>query len=217
MSSFPSNYVVNLHQVSLTVVWNVLLSVSIVSGIFRYDKIAAMAHMIFGWIIFIYSIIFMLIFLVPFGFNITASEGWVFYSHGIVGVMIFGLVPIQLALGMAARYLQQGANTNIQTIRILRMIHRFFGYLLYITYNVLLLIQWYPEDAFYGFIAWDCFWVLVFIFCRLFIPSMQYRITDPQTNNYICPSVGSIKEVKKVTENYVIFANYVYDARNFEK
>lgn len=46
---------------------------------------------------------------------------------------------------------------------------------------------------------------------------MQKRIIDTQTTNYICPSIGSINDVKKFTENYVIFANYVYDARNFEK
>ena len=46
---------------------------------------------------------------------------------------------------------------------------------------------------------------------------MQKRIIDTQTVNYVCPSVGSIKDVTRKTENFVIFANYVYDARNFER
>ena len=58
---------------------------------------------------------------------------------------------------------------------------------------------------------------MIFIFLKLFIPKMERRITDTQTNNYLCPSIVNIKDVKKQTENYVIFANYVYDARNFEK
>ena len=70
MSSFPSNYHVNLHQVSLTVVWCILLSVSIITALFRYDKVAAITHMIFGWIIFVYSFVFVLLFLAPFGFNL---------------------------------------------------------------------------------------------------------------------------------------------------
>ena len=207
----------NVHQVGITTAWSLLLSVSIISAIFRYDKIAAITHVVFGWVIFVYTFVFMLILLIPWGFNLDSSMGWVTYSHGIMGVMLFGLVAIQVGLGVVARQLQHGAKVEISKIKVLRLIHRYLGYLMYIAFNVELLIAWYGSDAFYGFIAWDSFWILVFIFVKLFIPEMQRRITDTQTNNYICPSIGSINDVKRATENYVIFANYVYDAKNFEK
>ena len=212
-------YFLNVHQVGLTCAWSILLSVSVVSAVLRYDKIAAITHAIFGWVIFIFSFVFILYLLIPWGFNLDSSSGWKLYSHGILGVMLFGLVVIQVGTGAVARELQHRANFDIKKIRILRTFHRFLGFLMYIAYNVLLLIAWYPfaKRAFYGFIAWDSFWILVFLFVKFFTPKMERKITDSQTNNYICPSVGSIKDVKKATENYVIFADYVYDARNFEK
>ena len=211
------NYSMNMHQVGLSCVWSLLLSVSVISAVLRYDKIAAITHAIFGWVILIFSFVFVLLLLAPWGFNLDNSMGWITYSHGIVGVMLFGLVVIQVGTGAVARELQHRASISINKIRILRSFHRYLGYINYIAYNVLLLIAWYPNNAFYGFIAWDSFWILVFLFVKFFTPKMERKITDPQTNNYICPSVGSINDVKKATENYVIFADYVYDARNFEK
>ena len=211
------NYTMNFHQVGLTAVWCVLLSTSITTAIFRSDKVAAITHMIFGWIILIYSFVFVLICLAPFGFNLDNSMGWITYSHGIVGVMLFGLVVIQVGLGILSRTLQHQAKVDLKKIKVLRAIHRYLGYLMWIAYNVLLLIAWYPGAAFVGFAVWDGFWLLIWAFLKIAIPSMQKRIIDTQTVNYICPSVGSIKDVTRKTENFVIFANYVYDARNFER
>ena len=46
---------------------------------------------------------------------------------------------------------------------------------------------------------------------------MQAKIVDPQTVKYICPKVQRISEVTKVTNNYIIFADYVYDAKELEE
>ena len=193
------NFNLNVHQIGVTTAWSLLLSVSIVTAIFRYDKIAAITHVVFGWVIFVYSFVFMLILLIPWGYNLTSEYNWVTYAHGVVGVMLFGLVSIQVGLGMVARQLQHGAKVDFGKIKVIRAIHRYLGYLMYIAYNVELLIAWYPGDFFNGFIAWDAFWIVVYIFLKLFIPKMERRITDTQTNNYICPSIGSIKDVKKQT------------------
>ena len=217
--SFPSNYHVNLHQVSLTVVWCILLSVSIITALFRYDKVAAITHMIFGWIIFVYSFVFVLLFLAPFGFNQKIEYGWIFYSHGLVGTILLGLIVVQVGLGMLSRLLQHKGSIDLKKIRILRACHRYLGYLMWVTYNVLLLVAWQPgyPPAFVGFAVWAGFWFIMWIFLKASVPTMQKRIIDTQTVNYICPSVGSIKDVTRKTENFVIFANYVYDARNFER
>ena len=135
-------YFLNVHQVGLTCAWSILLSVSIVAAVLRYDKIAAITHAIFGWVIFIFSFVFILYLMIPYGFNLDSSAGWILYSHGIVGVMLFGLVVIQVGTGAVARELQHRVNFDIKKIGILRTIHRFLGFLMYITYNVLLLLAW---------------------------------------------------------------------------
>mgnify|MGYP000395063807 CR=1 FL=1 len=46
---------------------------------------------------------------------------------------------------------------------------------------------------------------------------MERKIVDKQIQGFVCPEVATITEIKKVTTNYVIFNDYVYDARNLEK
>ena len=130
------NFNLNVHQIGVTFAWSLILSVSIVSAIFRYDKIAAIAHVVFGWVIFVYSFVFMLILLIPWGYNLTSEYNWVTYAHGVVGVMLFGLVTIQVGLGMAARQFQHGAKMDFEKIKVIRAIHRYLGFLMYIAYNV---------------------------------------------------------------------------------
>ena len=65
---------------------------------------------------------------------------------------------------------------------------------MYIAYNIMLLIAWYLTTyPFYAFIFWDSFWIVIFLLVKFFMPKMEMRISDQQTINYVCPSVGSIK------------------------
>ena len=216
---FPSNYEVNLHQDCTSVVWVILLNVSIVLAACQHDKVAAIAHMVFGWIIFLYSCIFVLSILVPYGFNQSPASGWIFYSHAVVGVLLFGLIVLQVLLGVLTYVLKRTAQMPLTPIKIIRHCHQFLGYIMHVMYNVQVLVAWHPDSKkfFYGFLAWDLFWFVLWIFVKFFVPKMERRIIDKQTVNTVSPSIGNIAEVRKQTQDFIIFANYVYDARGFEK
>jgi hypothetical protein len=112
----------------------------------------------------------------------------------ICGIMLFGLIILQVLLGVMAYFLKR-SKMPFMPIKIIRHIHQYLGYIMYVMYNVLLLVAWYPGDFFNGFVAWDCFWFLVWIFVKFFQPGMNRKIIDSQTVNYICPSIGNVDEV----------------------
>ena len=131
--------------------------------------------------------------------------------------MLFGLIFIQIMLGVITNSMRKSGKVDFLKVKGVRKAHQFLGYLMYITYNVLLLIAWYTTNYFYGFIAWDSFLILIWIFTKFFRSKMEKKIIDNQTIHLICPSIGNIEEIRKHTEDFLIFADYVYDARGFEK
>ena len=141
-----SSYQMNLHQSGLTLAWCLFISVSIVCAVFRYDKVALSAHIIFGWVIFVYTFIFILIILAPYGFFVRRSLSWVNYSHAIVGASLFGLVFIQIMLGSFSYIMRKSGRVDFFKVKTLRKTHQFLGYLMYIVYNVSLHIAWYPGN-----------------------------------------------------------------------
>jgi len=182
-----SNYQMNLHQDGLTIVWSIFLSISIICAVFRYDKIALTAHIIFGWIIFIYSFIFILVILAPYGFFVRRSLSGVNYFHAIVGVMLFALVSIQVILGMITSLMRKSGKVDFSKVKIVRKAHQFLGYLMYVVYNISLHIAWYPGKFFIAFVVWDAFWILVWVFTKFYREEMQRKVIDLQTKDFICP------------------------------
>ena len=106
-SQQATNYEGNIHQVGLTVAWSLIINASIISGALRFDSVAAMTHIIFGWCLLIYSYILVLYFLIPYGFNVANPDDKPRYAHGVVGTMLLGFVIIQIVMGLVARKLQQ--------------------------------------------------------------------------------------------------------------
>ena len=64
------SYQINVHQMGLTVAWSLILNISVIAAVLKYDKRLVAVHALFGWIILIltYVIIFFLLF--PYGFNV---------------------------------------------------------------------------------------------------------------------------------------------------
>lgn len=62
MASQPTNYQQNVHQVELTVAWSLIVNVSVVCAVFKHDKLAALAHLMFGCIILLLCYTFIIYF-----------------------------------------------------------------------------------------------------------------------------------------------------------
>ena len=106
--------------------------------------------------------------------------------------MLFGLIVIQLILGIAAHVLKGIKKIDFLAIRAIRKSHQILGYLMYIMYNVLLLIAWYTTPFFYGFIVWDSFCIIVWALVKFFMPKMQKKVIDYQAIDWTCPNISNI-------------------------
>ena len=192
-----------------------------ICGALRYDKAAQIAHAIFGLLILFLTFFSVLYLLGPYGFYVTTAEfGNVQYAHAILGCMVLGFVVIQVAGGVIARMFQQNKAMDILWLKRIRAAHRYFGYFLAILYKIDLLYEFYGStiiEPFAVLLSWELLWILAYILIKVYLYDMQAKIVDPQTVKYICPKVQRISEVTKVTNNYIIFADYVYDAKELEE
>lgn len=108
---------------------------------------------------------------------------------------------------------------SLSKLKYVRNLHKVFGYFLALLYKINIIWAWYGTPFFFqALIVWDGLWIIAYILIKTLLPRLQKKIQDPQTEiGCICPEIGRISEVEKLTENYVIFGNYVYDARELEK
>jgi len=191
MSNLANNYQTNIHAFGLTAAWSVLLNVSIVFGALRYDKVAALTHAIFGFIIFILTYICILYILIPYGFNVSlAADGNLLYAHAIIGFMMLGFVVIQVAGGLIARLLQQQKKMDIFKLKSIRAAHRYFGYFMAALYKINVLWVYYATPyVFTGLLVWECLWIIAWVVIKLFLIEMQTKVVDSQTVEYLCPSI----------------------------
>ncbi len=105
MSSYPDNTSVLIHQYGQTVTWCILLNISILSACLSYKKIASTLHAILGALILFLTYFFILWFLVPYGFNAQYSpQNILNYLHAVIGCALLGLIVVQCAVGLIAKF-----------------------------------------------------------------------------------------------------------------
>jgi hypothetical protein len=73
MSLIPDNYQMNVHQFGMTVTWSILFNISVLCAILKHRKAAQISHSILSFMMLISTYVFILYFLVPFGFNIVIA------------------------------------------------------------------------------------------------------------------------------------------------
>lgn len=211
-------YQMRVHQDGCTVAWTLLLSLAMIAGALRYDKLAFYAHAVAGWMIVFLTYFFVLYDLIPDGFNVANPKDWKMYVHGVLGTMLLGFVAFQAALGMVLRMLQQTRKPAIDRIILLRRIHMFFGYFLAIIYKFIICYAWrWDPHTMYGVVGWEVIWIIAYILIKVFMPKIEHKVTDVQTENYVCPEITTMTEINRITDKYVLFAGYIYDARELER
>jgi hypothetical protein len=98
-------------------------------------------------------------------------------------------------------------------LKTIRNVHKGFGYFLAVVYKINIIWCWYGYYAFQVLIVWEVLWIIAYTIIKNLLPQLQKKITDPQTEDFTCPEIGRFSDIEKVTDNYVIFGDYVYDAR----
>jgi hypothetical protein len=186
-ANWATNYQGNVHQCGLTVAWSLLINVAIIAAILRQDKIAMIMHLVAGWAILITTYTMILLLLIPLGFNVSLKGTWEMEAHGVMGLILLGLIVIQVVGGMMAKLLLKGKSMDMQKLRILRRCHHFLGYLLAVVYKVVLMWAWHLNSTLYSLIAWELFWFTLFFFVKFGRAKMTKSIIDQQTVDLICP------------------------------
>lgn len=217
MSSFATPYEENVHQVGLTVAWSILLNLAVLCAALRQDRLAAFAHAIFGFIILILTFVCILIILIPYGFNLNKEEDWQLYAHGIAGLMLLGFVVIEVGLGLSYKLLREGKRVDIFKLRFIRTAHRIFGYCLALFYKFINIYFWlWLPDVSKALLCWEVSCIIAYILIKTVPAKLEAKVTDSQTEGFLCPEIKSTRALDKLTDKYIIFGNYAYDAADLK-
>ena len=68
MTDGPNEFDILIHQYGNTATWTFLVNVSIILALLKFSRLAAFVHMLIGLTIFVTTYVFILWFLIPFGF-----------------------------------------------------------------------------------------------------------------------------------------------------
>lgn len=182
MSATPDNYQLNVHQFGMTVTWSLLFNVSVFCAILRHSKTAQISHSILSFMILISTYVFILYFLVPFGFNIVISQTSVLmYVHGVLGCALLGLVALQVTGGVLARFWQLNQLADIFKLQKVKNAHKYTGYTIAVIYKINILWSWGVNGIFIFLIIWEVCWIAVLVYLKRFYSKLQKTIIDRQT------------------------------------
>ena len=194
MADVATAYEQQVHQNGQTVAWSILLNVAIMAGALRYDRVAAALHAVLGVMVLILTYTFVLYFLIPYGFNVNNPLNWELYGHGIIGCMLLGFVLMQVAGGAISRLAQEEKKTEMKRLQFMRRMHRYFGYFLALFYKTLVIWAWWFNSiaTMVSLIIWEVVWIAAFIMVKLCTPRIEQKITDHQTEDYVCPEIAEL-------------------------
>jgi len=130
------------HEFGMFNVWNILFNVMVAQAQFRYYKKTALIHTIFGLIITAGTFAFTLVLLIPNkGFDYTIEySGYIQYIHSLVGLIFFGLVFVQVAIGFWGRLCQWSLTASPKLVQVTTKTHMVIGYVMGYAIKVSILI-----------------------------------------------------------------------------
>jgi hypothetical protein len=203
-----------VHQIGNTLAWSFLYNFAVLFALLKYRKTAMILHTILGIVIMIMTYIFVLYFLVPFGFNQSiASDGILNYIHGVIGCALLGILVLQVGGGLFARFNQLNQLATISKLKLMNNIHKYSGYFIGVVFKINIIWSWYYILWVFEFlIVWELACLAVLLYFKLFYPKLTKAILDSQTTQSACREIQRISEVEKECPKYVMFGNYVYDA-----
>lgn len=130
------------------------------------------------------------------------------HLHYLTGVVIYGVMGLQLILGVAKFGLVYFNKGNSLVIYIIKSIHKYIGYGLALLCKTQILFILSPTRSEYSIlIGWEIAIIIIF-FYRL--------LTFPKLTSAIMPDLNVGKRITKLSEvqssrGFIIFGNYVYD------
>jgi hypothetical protein len=153
--------------------WTIAINFIIFFALYNYRKYAILIHMVGGLGIAITSFILSLPILFQTDFPDTVS---VARTHYIIGTTIMILILIQAVLGILGKLLNVFKIASLHIYRI-NKIHLFLGYTLALLCKVqIYLIMSTDQAKYWGFLAQDIAFVLLFTIRKIYFPVLEKTI-----------------------------------------
>lgn len=98
----------------------------------------------------------------------------------------------------------------------IKRFHKIFAYLVIILFKINILFNWYTTTmSIFAFLtAWDVFFFLLWAYLKFYRQNLEGTVIDMRTKKGEKPiqEIGSIMELEKLYDPYVIYNGFVYDA-----
>lgn len=205
---------ITIHQIGQTLAWSVLFNVTVLFINLRHKHFATNLHSLLGWCMLLLTYIDILIFLIPYGFNISIqNDSLLLYIHGVIGLCMLGFVVLQVVGGVLIRMQLSDKTSSLATAGNVKKGHRAFGYFLAVIYKINIIWSWVPTWSVVAIlIIWEIGFIATIIYQKNYRSKLENLIIDTQLIRRDLPRIESAKDLNSLPHSYVIFGNYVYDA-----
>jgi len=169
MSSGPTNRQILIHEVGLSITWEILLNITVIMAILKHSWSAAFLHMAIGFCMLGLTYFFILWFLSPFGFIQSQKEELVYYLHAIIGCAMLGFILMLVSSGMFTKY-GKDSKYNKSLKNFIKIFHKSFAYFIIVLFKINILFNWYGTDltVFSVLTAWDVIFLIIWVYLKFF-------------------------------------------------
>lgn len=206
----PAANIGHVHYYMIVIVWLVAGTIGLWSQLFKQYKCANYLHIICMSIVIIITWMGGFIVLVYFGVHPRIGE-----PHVILGLVIMGSFILQGIAGIISWSCQRSSRVNPNCVFYANVIHRIFGYIIYILVLIQFLIYLRndkdEQPLFLATLIICLVSYIGFIVAKFFKKRMQSYAPLTSKREYNIPLVRGSRDLSKLHGNYFIFADKVYD------
>lgn len=191
------------HKLFMLYSWTILSDIIVLLAFYEYRRYTKLIHSILGSGLILTTIITSIPSLIKNGFHTKHL------AHYVIGVMVYGIMGLQLLLGVAKFgliYFNKGSSLSIYVIKI---IHKYLGYGLVVLAKVQIFIFVDPERIEYSaLLGWEIAVGVIFFYRMFTFPKLTATIQPASSaKKYI----ASLAEIQSNDKHFTIFGNYIYD------
>lgn len=183
--------------------WTVLVDIMVLLAFYEYRRYTKIIHSILGAGLIATTLATSVQSLIKNGINPKR------FQHYLMGVIIYGVMGLQLLLGVVKFGLIFFNKGNSFGIYIIKAVHKYLGYALVITCKVqTFLILSSKRTEYSVLIGWEIAVGIIFFYRFFTFPKLTGTIL-PDTDAK--KKIMSLSELQNENKNFIIFGNFVYD------
>lgn len=199
-------------------IWTVVINVAILFAMNKYKRVALIIHSAIGLFVALVTLILSIPLLIDHGiFN--SGLDYILKVHIKIGLAIIIIIFAQVLSGMVtslSKVFFKEANPYV--IFFSKIFHVLVGYALTILSKIQTYMFLYQKEdykLFWILLGFEIFFLIAWLLQKLFFPVLE-SVVVPRYENLQVQRVKNVSEVKTLSANLGVFANYVYDLTPLE-